>query len=384
MVAAPTLGLPERLGGPRNYDYRYAWIRDASLSVSGLSLMGDTDTAKRYLEWLSKRSSRTEAPLQVVYGVHGRTKLSERRWRGARGYRDSQPVLLGNHAYKQCQVGSLGYVAECMWLALEHGIRWEREWTELLVRMARYACEAWDEPDSGIWELGRHQQFVASKVMCWVVLDRAIKVAERCGGLDGREVARWEAVAREVREAVLSRGYLQRASSFVQRYDHLSFDASSLLVPITGFLPADDPRVLSTLDRVDENLGFEDFVYRFVPEMSNGEEPLPVGQFEGAFIPCTLWMATARAAAGQIDRAEAILERVEGAAGELGLLAEEIDPRGGEWLGNYPLLFSHVEHVRAIVALERARHARRVTTPRRADAPSGRGEHSLRWAAAGR
>lgn len=357
MVAAPTLGLPERIGGPRNYDYRYAWIRDASLSVTGLSIMGDVDTAGRYLQWLSRLGSRTHAPLQVVYDVHGREKIQPHRWRGAEGYRDSTPITIGNRAYEQRQNGSLGYVAECMWTILDHGARWRPTYSRLMARLARHACEVWDEPDSGVWELKRHQQFVASKVMCWVVLDRAARIAARVGGFDANEVAGWRRTALDIHAAILQEGYDERGGSFVQRFGSRALDASVLLVSVTGFLPPDDARVLSTLDRIDEVLGLDGFIYRFEPETSEGEKPLPVGQYEGAFLPCTFWMATARARAGQIDRAQQVIERVQHAAGELGLFAEEIDPRAGEWLGNYPLLFSHVEHVRAIHALESARSA---------------------------
>lgn len=357
MVAAPTLGIPERIGGPRNYDYRYAWIRDASLSVTGLSVMGDVDTAERYLRWLSHLGSRTDAPLQVAYDVHGRTKIKPHRWHGVLGYREPKPVTMGNRAYAQRQTGSLGYVAECMWTILDHGATWRPPYSRLLRGLARHACEAWSEPDSGIWELRRHQQFVASKVMCWVVLDRAARIAARVGGFGADEVRRWRRAAQEIRTAVLDEGYDHRLGAFVQRYGQPALDASALLVSVTGFLPGDDPRVLSTLDRIDQRLGLDGFIYRFEPETSQGEKPLPVGEFEGAFLPCTFWMATARARAGQIDRALQIVERAQSAAGEVGLFAEEIDPRSGEWLGNYPLLFSHVEHVRALDAIEGARAA---------------------------
>jgi len=369
MVAAPTLGLPERLGGQRNYDYRYAWIRDASLSASSLSRLGDTDTAGRYLRWLSGLGSRTDSPLQVAYDVHGCTKIGQRRLRRARGYRGSSPVLVGNRAYAQRQIGSLGYVADCMLVALEHGARWRPEYSSLLRRMARHTCDDWREPDSGIWELERHQQFVASKVMCWVVLDRAVRIAERVIGFDPDEVEGWRATAREVRAAVLSRGYGRELGAFRGRCDHDGIDAASLLVPLVGFLPADDARVTSTLDRIEEVLGFEEFLYRFRPSKCVGEKPLPVGEFEGAFLPCTFWMITARAMRGEVDRAEAMLDRIEHAAGELGLLPEEIDPRSGDFLGNHPLLFSHVEHLRSLMAVEEARSAQAGARARRTASP---------------
>lgn len=352
MVAAPTLGLPESIGGTRNYDYRYAWIRDASLSASSLSSVGDNETAERYVRWLSVLDSSTSSPLQVVYDVRGGTNISQHRLRRAAGYRGSQPVRVGNHAYDQRQLGSLGFLVDCMASGLDRGAVWHPEYSGLLRRIAEHTCRSWREADSGIWELQRHQQFVASKVMCWVVLDRAARIGQRIEGFHPADIARWSALAEEIRDAIQARGYGERLGAFRRRYDHDSVDASALLVPLMGFLPPDDPRVLSTLDRIEEILGVEGFVYRFRPDESEGEVAQPL---EGAFLPCSFWLATARAMAGQIDRAERLLERPETLSGELGLFAEEVDPRTGQFLGNYPLLFSHVEHIRAIVALQKAR-----------------------------
>jgi GH15 family glucan-1,4-alpha-glucosidase len=361
MVAAPTAGLPERIGGGRNYDYRFAWIRDASLSVTSLCLLGDTETAQRYLRWLSGLGSSTRSPLQVLYDVHGRRegRLRPMRMRRADGYRGSRPLVFGNGAYAQRQLGSFGYVAECMATAIEHGMLWRPEYSALLGRLADHVACTWRAPDSGIWELQRHQEFLSSKVMGWVVLDRAAKIAARVGGFGPARVRRWQTVAAAVKAEVLARGYSERLGAFRQRYGADTLDASALLVPLTGFLPPEDPRVLSTLDRIDETLGLEGFVYRFEADRSEGEDPLPLGQFEGAFLPCTFWMVAARAMAGQIERAEDMLERAERRAGDLGLFAEELDPRTGEFLGNFPLLFSHVEHLRAVVAIERAKRSRR-------------------------
>jgi GH15 family glucan-1,4-alpha-glucosidase len=355
MVAAPTLGLPESIGGTRNYDYRYAWIRDASLSAASLSSVGDGATAEHYLRWLSGLKSSTDSPLQVVYDVRGRTKIPQHRVRQAAGYRTSQPVRIGNHAYDQRQLGSLGFLVDCMASAREGGAAWRPEYSALLRRVVDYTCRSWSKADSGIWELEHHQQFVASKVMCWVVLDRAAAIAQRIGGFEATDVTRWRALATTIRDAIQSRGYGEGLGAFRQRYDHDTVDASALLVPLMGFLPPDDPRVLSTMDRIEETLGFEGFLYRFRPDETKGEVAEPLGQFEGAFLPCTFWLATARAMAGQIDRAEALLQRAENLTGDVGLFPEEVDPRSGQLLGNYPLLFSHVEHIRAIVALRRAR-----------------------------
>ncbi len=354
MVAAPTLGLPESIGGTRNYDYRYAWIRDASLSASSLSSVGDNETAEHYLRWLSGLKSSTDSPLQVVYDVRGQTKLPQRPLQAA-GYRGSKPVLAGNHAYIQRQLGSLGFVADCMASGLEGGAVWHPEYSVLLRCIADHTSRTWCGADSGIWELQRREQFVASKVMCWVVLDRAVRIARRVGGFEPFDVARWRTVAGQIRDVVQTRGYGESLGAFRRRYDHDSVDASALLVPLMGFLPSDDPRVRSTIDRIEEILGFEGFLYRFRPDERAGEGAQPLAQFEGAFLPCTFWLATARAMAGEIDRAEALLQGAEDMAGELGLFAEEVDPRSGQLLGNHPLLFSHVEHIRAVVALRRAR-----------------------------
>ncbi len=358
MVAAPTLGLPERVGGNRNYDYRFAWIRDASLSAASLLLVGDAESAERYLRWLTGLGSRTEAPLQVAYDVHGKMDLSPRRLQRADGYRQSRPVCLGNRAYGQCQPGSLGYLADCFGIAAERGAPWDGSYSSLLRRSAQYVCRTWERADSGIWELERHQHFVTTKVMCWVVLDRAIRLGRELDAFGGADMCRWEQTACAIEREVQAHGYSADSGAFRQTYGRDGLDASTLLIPVMGFLPPRDPRVLSTLDRLEETLGFGGWLHRFKPDETEGEDPLPLGFFEGAFVPCTCWMATARAMARQLDRAEALLERLESAAGDLGLFPEEIDATTGSFRGNYPLLFSHVEHIRARAVLEGARRER--------------------------
>jgi len=357
LVAAPTTSLPERLGGDRNYDYRFSWIRDASLSLGGLSLLGDTETAGRYMEWLAGLGSSTDVPLQVAYHISGATKLAQHERKDLHGYRGSQPVQFGNRAAKQRQLGSLGYVADCAWLHLWEGGDWNDDYWRLVRRCADYISVHWREPDSGIWELPQHQHFVSSRVMCWVVLDRATKIAMRTG--HESEAGSWRATMAAIRAEVMDRGWSEPMQAFRQRYGAQSLDAAALLIPVMDFLPAAHPRVQATVDRIVEALTIDGFVYRFVPGETPVQGNLPLGEFEGAFWPCTFWLAETYARAGRPDDAEAILEKAEALAGELGIFAEEVDARTGTFLGNTPLLFSQVAYISAVLALDEARSGHR-------------------------
>jgi GH15 family glucan-1,4-alpha-glucosidase len=348
-VASPTTSLPERIGGDRNYDYRFAWIRDASLSAGTLSMLGDTETASRYMDWLAQLGSCNDAPLQVAYGVNGETDISERERFDVAGYRGSLPVRQGNHVYRECQLGGLGYLADCAFLYLEHGGQWQPEYWYLIRRIADYTAARWREQDHGIWELHTMTHHVSSKVMSWVTLDRALAIARRLD--DGAGAEDWCRARDAIHQEVLVRGWSQRLQSFRQSYGADTVDASALLIPLMGFLPPNDPRVLATLDRVEEQLMANGFVYRFDPGATEGVKPLPLGEFEGAFLPSTFMLASGRALCGPRGRAEELLDRAEAAAGELGLFAEEIDARSGAFLGNTPLLFSHAEYVRAVLTL---------------------------------
>ncbi|HEY1957698.1 MAG TPA: glycoside hydrolase family 15 protein [Polyangiaceae bacterium] len=353
IVAAPTSSLPERIGGDRNYDYRFTWVRDASLAATAFTLLGELDRARRFLDWLAGLRSSTDAPLQVCYGMRGDTKLDEHARKDLEGYRESKPVLFGNRAYKQTQHGSLGYVADCALMYLEEGGAWRPEHARLVARLASHIERVWDTPDSGIWELEQCHDFVSSRVMCWVVLDRAIRIAEKIG--DATNVPRWRATRQKIFDEVLERGWSEKLGAFRQRYDADTLDASLLLVPVMGFLPADDPRVTSTVDRLVENLSIDGLLYRFIPSETPGQEKLPLGQFEGAFLPCTFWLATTYAMAGRFDDARAALARVERCGFELDLFPEEIDARSGTGLGNFPSLFSQAEYVRAVLTLEKSK-----------------------------
>ena len=354
VVAAPTTSLPERLGGDRNYDYRYAWVRDASLSLAVLAMLGDTGAARRYMDWLVGLDSSTDAPLQVVYGIDGRTDLTQSERNDLAGYRESRPVRIGNHAFSQRQLDSLGYFVDCVLVYLESGGSWRDDYWHMVRRAADYTVANWQQPDSGIWELSEVQHYVSSKVMSWVALDRAVRIAE---ALDlGRDnVDTWQSTMVTIHQEVMTEGWSEQRGAFRQRYGSESLDASALLIPVMGFLPADHPRVLATIDRIAESLTIDGFVHRFLAAELPGEEPLPLGAFEGAFLPCTFWLATSYAKSGCTDEAESILAGAEAVAGTLGLFAEEVDARSRMFLGNYPLLFAQVEYVRAVLELAKAR-----------------------------
>lgn len=355
LVAAPTTSLPERLRGDTNFDYRYAWIRDASLSLAILSMVHGTGGAESYMNWLGRLGSSTEAPLQIVYGIRGETNLSQCERNDLHGYRGSRPIRVRNHAYEQSQHDSLGYLNDCVQIYLEQGGRWKPEYWDLVRRSADYTAAHWHEPDNGIWELSMRRQWVSGKVMSWVALERAVRVAEKLGHDDG-SVRHWRNVMPRIHSDVMERGWSDRIGSFRQHYDADGLDAAALLIPVMGFLPADDPRVSSTIERIEESLAIDGLVHRFDPRSTPGvESDLPVGEFEGAFLPCTFWLATAHAKAGRPGRAEQILRRAESAAGPLGLFAEALDARTGELLGNAPLLFSQIEYVRAITETMKAK-----------------------------
>jgi GH15 family glucan-1,4-alpha-glucosidase len=353
LVAAPTTSLPERIGGDRNYDYRFAWVRDASLSLAILSLLGDTAAARRYMDWLAGLGSSTDSPLQVVYRVDGRTDLTQVERSDLAGYRESRPVRIGNHAYAQRQIDSLGYLADCALIYLNQGGLWRAEYWDLIRAAAEYTAANWRLPDSGIWELPAERHYLSSKVMGWVALDRAVRIALKMG--HATEADRWVAEKDTIHAEVMDRGWSDQLGAFRQRYEADTLDAAALLIPVMGFLPADHPCVLATADRIAERLAIDGLVHRFLAGETPGHADLPLGEFEGTFLPCTFWLATTYAKAGRVDVAEAILHRVEETAGELGLFAEEIDARSGAFLGNTPLVFAQVEYVRAVLELGKAR-----------------------------
>lgn len=349
VVAAPTTSLPERIGGGWNADYRFCWVRDASLALGMLARLGNLKETEQYLNWLTKRLSLFGQPLQVLYDIRGEKRPSQKKLSEVEGYRGSQPVRLGNHAYKQHQLGSYGYLADCVWTFVQEGGQWREEYWKLIHRLAGYTVKHWQKAENGIWELPERMHYTNSKVLSWVMLDRAIRIAQKVN--PSFDTGPWHAAREAIHTEVMEKGWSERLGAFRQRYDNDNLDSAALLMPVLGFLPGDHPRVLATIERIAEFLTIDDFVFRFDPLETPGLGRIPLGQMEGAFFPSTFWLATALAKAGQAERAEKILKHAEVLAGSLGLFSEAADPRTHTLLGNTPLLFSHVEYVRAKLEL---------------------------------
>jgi GH15 family glucan-1,4-alpha-glucosidase len=345
LAAAATSSLPERIGGDRNYDYRYAWIRDASMAIATLSVLGDVESAERYLSWLSRLCSSTEMPLQVLYRVDGGTDIAEHSRDDLVGYRNSPPVRFGNHAYCQHQIDCFGYLADCAVIYLDRGGRWAPEYWRLIQKIAEYTVRNWREPSNGIWERNRRRHFVSSKVMSWTTLKRALEFADRTG--DSGNFRQWRAAMTEIHADVMERGWSDELQSFRQHYDADSLDASALLIPLMGFLPPTHQRVAATIERIEAELMIGGLVHRFRPENSE----LPMGRFEGAFLPCCCWLAAVYALMGRRDDCETMLQRIEPLTGDPGLFSEEADSGSGLLLGNIPMIFSHAEYARAVLQL---------------------------------
>jgi alpha,alpha-trehalase len=347
LAAAATSSLPERVGGDRNYDYRYAWIRDASMAIATLSVLGDVERAERYLDWIARLGSSTEMPLQVLYRVDGGTDVRRHTRAELAGYRGSRPVQCGNNAFRQRQIDCFGYLADCAVIYLECGGRWHSDYWSLIHRVADYTACNWRKPSNGIWEGQQQRHFVSSKVMSWTTLKRALELAGRTGA--NGNLRQWRRALNEIHSEVMEHGWSEELGAFRRHYAADTLDASTLLIPLMGFLQPDHPRVVATVGRIERDLTLNGLVYRFRPE-EDGED-LPLGQFEGAFLPCCFWLAAVYAMVGRGRDAEAMLERVEALVGESGLLSEEADASTGALLGNIPMIFSHAEYARAWLQL---------------------------------
>jgi GH15 family glucan-1,4-alpha-glucosidase len=339
IVAAPTTSLPEQLGGVRNWDYRYCWLRDATFTLSALMLAGLAEEARAWREWLLRAVAGQPRQMQILYGVAGERRVTEQELDWLGGYEGSRPVRIGNAAVHQFQLDVFGEVMDTLYLGRHIGLESDEAAWDLQQALLEFLESSWREPDEGIWEIrGPRRHFTHSKVMAWVALDRAIKAVELMGH-DG-PVDRWRAVRRELHDEVCREGYDSRRDSFVQYYgaDHL--DASLLQIPLVGFLPADDPRVKGTVAAIQRELMVDGLVHRYPPEGSQSVDGLPPG--EGTFLACTFWLADNLALMGRREEALAIFERLLSLRNDVGLLAEEFDPASGRQLGNFPQAFSHV------------------------------------------
>jgi len=350
IVAAPTTSLPETVGGARNWDYRYTWVRDASLTMDALWVAACPDEASKFFGFLATAAGsgrQRDADLQIMFGIGGEQDLSERELPHLAGWRGSRPVRVGNGAWLQRQLDVYGELLGAAQRLVDQLGDLDPVTRQFLTMAADTAAARWRQQDQGIWEIrGEPRDFLYSKLMCWVAVDCAIALAGHLGAED--RVADWEAARDEIRAAILTRGWNEEAGAFTQAFGSDDLDASNLMLAITGFLPADDPRMRATIDATAERLTDErGLVYRYLSHDGLGGE-------EGTFVLCTFWLAHAQALAGDVEAATATFERALAAINDVGLLAEEIDPGSGEMIGNFPQAFSHVGLINAAWAVSQA------------------------------
>jgi GH15 family glucan-1,4-alpha-glucosidase len=359
MVAAPTTSLPERIGGQRNWDYRFCWLRDATLTLLAFLNGGYLQEARAWRTWLLRAAAGDPAAVQIMYGVAGERRLAELELDWLPGYEGSRPVRVGNAASGQFQLDVFGEVMDALHQGREHDLEKSTAAWSLQRRMLGFLEDAWKEPDEGIWEVrGPRRHFTHSKVMAWVAFDRGIQAVERFGRVG--PVERWRAVRSEIHEEVCEQGFDVELNSFTQSYGSKRLDASLLVIPLVGFLPADDPRVVGTVAAVQQHLMRDGFVYRYShDENVSSVDGLPPG--EGAFLPCTFWLADNLALQGRLDEAEEIFQGLIDLRSELGLLAEEWDPDARRQLGNFPQAFTHVSLVNTAFNLDRQAEASPMT-----------------------
>jgi GH15 family glucan-1,4-alpha-glucosidase len=339
IAAAPTTSLPEVIGGVRNWDYRFAWIRDASFTVQALYNAGHVEEALHYFQWLrnlthTHAEQRAQTDIQIMYSLHGELELEEEELDHLSGYRNSAPVRIGNAAFNQRQLDVYGELVTAFYETRRYGQDISSEDWHYISTIVDQVCMIWNTEDSGIWEVrGGPRHFTYSKLMCWVALDRSIQMAETKGFKGPLE--KYRKTRKAIREAILERGFSPKLNSFVQAFDSEVLDATSLLIPLMGFLPADDPRVQGTIEATLKHLTANGLVYRYI-----GDDGL-LGR-EGAFALCTFWLVDALALSGQVEKSEELFLNILKYTSPLGLLAEEIDPASGHQLGNYPQAFSHI------------------------------------------
>jgi GH15 family glucan-1,4-alpha-glucosidase len=354
IVAAPTTSLPEAEGGERNWDYRYAWIRDASLTLEALYIGACPEEAEDFVSFMTSSAGGLagERSLQIMYGIAGEHDLSERQLPHLRGWRDSAPVRVGNGAWMQTQLDVYGELLNSLNLYREQLGDLHPEIQRFVADLANTAARRWREADAGMWEMrGEPRHHVSSKVLCWVALDRAIALAPRLGMY--AHIEYWSAERERIRRAVLTRGWSDTRRAYVQSFDSDELDAAQLLMPIMGFLPATDERMRATIEAIAAELTEDGLVLRYRNREGMNADGL-MGE-EGTFVICSFWLVSALAQAGEVDRAEQLFESLAAHANDLGLLAEEIDGSSGQLLGNFPQAFSHVGLITAVAAIDKAR-----------------------------
>jgi GH15 family glucan-1,4-alpha-glucosidase len=350
LVAAPTAALPEQVGGERNWDYRYTWIRDASFSVYALLGLGYTDEAAAFGTWLRDRikeqAGEVSGPLKIMYRVDGSSNLEEEVLEHLEGYRGSRPVRIGNGAADQLQLDIYGEAMDSIYHADAHGLQvGHQAWTHL-ADVIEWLCEHWNQPEEGIWETrGGRQEFTYGRLMSWVALDRAIRLAQNRGR--PADLSRWITERDRIYREIMERGWNTKREAFIQNYANDVLDASLLLMPLVGFVAPSDPMWLSTLRAMDKELVSDSLVYRYDPSAS----PDGLRGTEGTFSICTFWYVDALARSGRLEEARLTLEKMSTYANHLGLYSEEIGLTG-EQLGNFPQAFSHLAHINAAMNLD--------------------------------
>jgi GH15 family glucan-1,4-alpha-glucosidase len=350
IAAAPTTSLPETIGGVRNWDYRYTWIRDAGMTGQAFLSMGHDAEMRDFVHWaerVSESRAESERGIQIMYGLRGESDLGQEELEHLSGYRNSKPVHIGNDAVYQVQPDILGELVSAARQLVARGHELPEDIRRFIPSVADKACGAWKEPDHGLWEMPlQPRHYLYSKLMVWVALDRAVMLADQ-GVIEG-DCDRWQRSRDEVRDLILRDGYNSDVGAFVQHFDSSDLDASNLMIPIEGLLPGDDERVLNTIKRTKEHLMENGLVYRY-----KVDDGLP-GK-EGAFVICTTWLIDALALSGQVDEAEEMLHRLAGRMNHVGLLSEQIDPHTGEFLGNFPQAFSHIGFINSALYVAHAR-----------------------------
>jgi GH15 family glucan-1,4-alpha-glucosidase len=340
IVAAATTSLPEEIGGVRNWDYRYCWLRDATFTLVSLIGAGYLDEARSWREWLLRAAAGSAAQMQIMYGVRGERRLEEFEIEWLSGYENSRPVRIGNAASRQFQLDVYGEVLDSMYRAHSAGIETnETDW-RMQAALVNFLETKWEEPDEGIWEVrGGRRQFTHSKMMAWVAFDRGVKLIEHCDcAADGR-LERWRKIRDEIHEQVCAQGYNPTKKAFTQVYGSEELDASLLMMPLVGFLPAADERVRNTIEAVERELVEDGFVLRYRPQ-ANDVDGLP--GTEGIFLLCSFWLADCLHLIGRTEDARDLFERLLTLRNDVGLLSEQYDPRAKRQLGNFPQAFSHV------------------------------------------
>ena len=360
VVAAPTTSLPEAIGGERNWDYRYCWVRDAVLTIDSLMDSGYREEALAFRDWMFRAVAGDPSQVSVLYGIAGEREIPERTLDFLSGYEDSQPVRVGNAAANQFQLDVFGEVMDAGFRGRQiAGFLEPRGW-QTQKAIVSFLTEAWSQPDEGIWEVrGPRRHFTHSKVMAWVAFDRAVRTLEQFDDAEG-PIDLWREIRQEIHDDVCEKGYDPKRNTFTQYYGSQELDASTLLIPAVGFLPPDDARVIGTIDAIKDELVPDGYVRRYTTATSEGTVDGLEG-VEGAFLPCTCWLADALAFCGRRDEAKEVFARVIDIANDVGLISEEYDPQAGRMLGNFPQAFTHLAVINT---------AYNLTHPGRASAPA--------------